>query len=294
MAPDSPATPDVVSQPKSEQVFRMEPEYYIGTYFLVLLCIGLIVIGYLPLLFSYLAHGNVYLPLQRAVMYMSGTFFILLLLARFGRKEMDAIRFIITDHALIRTTSLSTIAIPFSDMSGCLVRTFPLIKGFVKVTGPNRSMVLPSTIRHFGDMVEALLEKIAQSGRGDLCGKETTDALRRIALIAAFSQARSRACFFPLIYGTVLSALADAFIAGVIWRAGNMTLVIWVGFGLIMPLLVYGLADFRLNRSTERQLKRDPAGIPRLSLKSEVILSSLVVFMVYAIAGIFFKAFLPS
>jgi hypothetical protein len=68
--------------------FRMEPEYYIGAFFLILLFIGLMVVGYFPLLVSFLFYGTVFAPLQRAVMYLSVTYFFLLLIARFMRKEM--------------------------------------------------------------------------------------------------------------------------------------------------------------------------------------------------------------
>jgi hypothetical protein len=271
----------------------MEPQYYIGTFFLILLFIGLLVVGYLPLLYSFLVYGTVFAPLERAVMYLSVTYFFLLLIARFMRKEMDRVRFILTDHSIIHESAYTRTEIPFATMERCAVRSFPLIKGYVRITAARRRIVLPSTIHRFSELAEELGNRLSSSGRSDLCGAEKTNALRRIACIAEFSQARSRAAFFPLVHGTILSATANACIAGFIWGVSGVDQVIWMGIGLTVPLCIYGLADFRLNRSVERQLLRDPAALPRLSLHQELIFSSLAIMGLQAIAGILFKAFLP-
>jgi hypothetical protein len=270
----------------------MEPEYYIGTFFLILLFIGLLAVGYLPLLYSFLVYGTVFAPLQRAVMYLSATYFIFLLIARFMRKEMDRVRVTLTDSSIIHESPFAVTEIPFAGIERFSVRSFPLIKGYVKIAAAKKRIVLPSTICRFGELAEELGNRLASSGRSDLCGAETTNALRRIACVAEFSQARSRAAFFPLVYGTILSATANVFTAGMLWGALGADLVIWMGVGLTVPLCIYGLADFRLNRSVARQLLRDPAALPRLSLRQELIFSALAIMGLQAVAGIMFKAFL--
>jgi hypothetical protein len=273
-------------------VFRMEPEYYIGTYFLVLLFFGLLVIAYLPLLFSYIVFGSVYGPLQRVTMYLSVTYFLILLIARFARNEMDKIRFIVSDRSITRASTFSTTTIPYSAISRCSIRAFPLIKGFVRITAANSRITLPSTIHRFDDLAEGLIERLTMNGRNDLCSTRDINALRRIACVAAFSQARSRAAFFPLVYATIITAAFNAFIAGLIWGANGISVVVWSGLSLFAPLLVYGLADFRLNRNVERQLLHDPSALPRLQLSEELLLSSLVIAGVYACAGFLFKKLL--
>ena len=269
----------------------MEAVYYIGTFFLIFLFIGLLVAGYLPLIYSFLAYGIVFAPLQRAVMYMSATYFFLLLIARFMRKEMDRVRYILTDDSIIHESSFFTIKIPFADIKTCTVRSFPLIKGYVKITAAKQRIILPSTVHRFSDLVEELALRLSSSGRSDLCSVERVNALRRIACVAEFSHARSRAAFFPLIYGTILTVAANAFIAGALWHASGINQVIWMGGTMTAPFLVYGLADFRLNRSVKRQLLANPTSLPRLSLSGELILSSLVIVGLEAVAGILFKAF---
>jgi hypothetical protein len=271
--------------------FRMERVYYIGTFFLIFLFIGLLTVGYFPLVYSLLAFGTVLAPLQRAVMYMSATYFFILLISRFMRKEMDRVRYTLTDRSIIQESPFSITEIPFADIQTCAIRSFPLVKGYVRITAAGRRILLPSTIHRFSDLVEELALRLSSCGRSDLCGTQNSNALRRIACIAEFSHARSRAAFFPLIYGTILTVAANAFIAGALWGASAINQVIWMGGTMTAPLLVYGLADFRLNRTIERQLLRDPAALPRLSLRDELILSSLVITGVLAVAGILFKAY---
>ncbi|MBN1127721.1 MAG: hypothetical protein JXA71_01965, partial [Chitinispirillaceae bacterium] len=267
MAADEPSVPAGQEPPVQALVFRMEPEYYIGTYLLILLFFGLLVVAYLPLLFSYLVDGTVYLPLQRAAMYLSGTYFLLLLTARFGRNEMNRVRFAISDRSLSSTSMFRTTEIPFPAILRCSVHTFPLIKGYVRICAADRRITLPSTIHRFTEMVEELIKRMAASGRGDLLDTKTVNDFRRIACIAAFSQARSRAAFFPLVYGTLVSALVNAGVAGVMWRVTDLPLAAWIAAGLFIPLLIYGTTDFRLNQTLDRQLKRDPAALPELSLR---------------------------
>jgi hypothetical protein len=291
VTPETPFPPARSVPSTKDLIFRMEPEYYIGTFFLILLFIGLLVVGYFPLLVSFLFYGTVFAPLQRAVMYLSVTYFFLLLIARFMRKEMDRVQYILTDRSIIHASPFATMEIPFTDMETCAVRSFPLTKGYVRITAAKRRIVLPSTIHRFSELAEELGNRLSSCGRSGLCGAGKINALRRIACVAEFSQARSRAAFFPLVYGTILSAAANAFIAGFIWGVSGVDMVIWMGIGLTVPLCIYGLADFRLNRSVERQLLRDPASLPRLSLHHELIFSSLIIMGIQAVAGILFKAF---
>ncbi|MBN2037916.1 MAG: hypothetical protein JW768_14335 [Chitinispirillaceae bacterium] len=287
MAPDAPES----KAPEQTQVFRMEPECYIATYFLFLLFIGLVVVAYLPLLVSLLTYGVVYAPLQRASMYLSATYVILLLLARFAHIEISRVQFILTPSSLVHKSTFSFIEIPYQDMTRCDIRTIPLIKGFIAVSAPGKRIILPSTITRFGDLAACLVKRLQAAGNGALCSAAHTHTLRRIALVTEFSHARSRAAFFPLVYATVCSTLANAFIAAMIWNGSGFAQVVWTGITLFMPLLVYGLADFRLNRSLAKQLKRDPACLPHLTLGSELLLALFIVGMSYALLGIAFKAF---
>jgi hypothetical protein len=288
--PEPGTTPHRSFAPAGDLVFRLEPEYYIGTFFLILLFIALLVVGYLPLLYSFLSYGIIHAPLQRAVMYLSATFFLFLLLARFSRKEMDKVRYRLTDQSIGYGTSFTAVEIPFSNITRFSVRSFPLIKGYVEIIGMGKRIVLPSTIHRFGEMAEALYERLMANGREDLCDPQKRDALRRIACVAAFSQARSRAAFFPLLAGTIGTAPINAFIARIVWDAAGLPQVIWMGIGLTLPLLMYGLTDYRLNRSLDRMLRREPGAIPRLSLRDELLFSSLVILGFYAAFGIVFKS----
>ena len=275
-------------------VYRFEKQYYIGTFFLILLFIGLIMVVYLPLLFLHLVYGSVGAPAVRATIFMSGTFFFILLFTRFMRKEMDAVMYVVTPDSLILKNSFRTVTLSFAEATGFACRRYPFMKGFAELSAPGRKIAVPSTLRDFGGLIDAIAAGLAAGGKAGLASGGTLRDLKRIALVSEFSYARSRAAFVPLIYATVAVGIAGAFIASEVWVTAQFPLLIWTGVSLAAPLLAYGIADFRLGREIDRQLRQNPNAPPRVSLRDEIVMASITVALLYFSAGVVFRAWLLS
>jgi hypothetical protein len=291
--PLSDATDTARGTGQNARVFRLEKQYYIGSFFLILLFIGLIMVVYLPLLFLQLLYGSVGAPAVRATIFMSGTYFFLLLFTRYIRKEMDAVKYIVTGDSITVKNSFRSTTVSFAEATAFTCRQFPLMKGFAELAAPGRKITIPSTLRDFGMLIDAVAAGLAAGGNAGLCADETVRSMKRIAVVSAFSYARSRAAFYPLIITTITAGVAGAFIAGELWGTAAFPLLMWTGLSLAGPLLVYGIADFRLSSQIGRQLRRDPDALPRVSLRDELILASLTVALHYGAAGVIFKALLP-
>jgi hypothetical protein len=277
---------------QADKVFCLERQYYIGTFLLILLFIALILVAYLPLVFSYLVYGSVPAPAVRATIFLSGTYFFLLLFARLARREMDAVRFLVTPDSLVFKNSFAITTIAYADAIAFTGRKFPFIKGFAELRAPGRKITIPSTLRDFGGLVEALAAGLSAAGKAGLCTDEKMRRLKRIALVSEFSYARSRAAFSPLVFATIAAALAGAFIASEMWETAEFPLLIWMGLSLAVPIIIYGIADFRLNGQIDRQIRRSPLAVPRVSLRDEIVAASLTVALHYATIGILFKVLL--
>ena len=144
MEPHSAATDAARDSGRNARVFRLEKQYYVGSFFLVLLFIALIMVVYLPLLFLQLLYGSVGAPAIRATIFMSGTYFFLLLLTRYMRKEMDAVKYIVTDDSLTLENSFRTMTVSFAEATAFTCRKFPLMKGFAQLAAPGRTTPPPA------------------------------------------------------------------------------------------------------------------------------------------------------
>jgi hypothetical protein len=97
---------------------------------------------------------------------------------------------------------------------------------------------------------------------------------------------RARAAFWPIVAATIGTLLFNAFVASRVWETGSVSLIVWAGISLPMPLLVYAVADIRLNRQYEKALLLGGETTGKDDLAGELAFGFLVVAPFYGILGI--------
>ena len=276
------------------QEFRFYHHYYITSSFSAVLFIGLVFVVWVPFVMTMLSDGVPDSMIVRATVYSTAAFLLFSALAVLGKREFDRTRFIVSYEGIVRRDQFRTISAPWRDITGVRHRRIPGAKGSLEIAVPHARLLLPSTIAGFGQLCGAIQKGLERAGRPELmdCG-----LLRTMVAMGTMSErwnARAKHAFWPMVAATVGILLFSAFVASHVWDTGTVALIMWGGITLPLPLLVYAVADIRLNRKFEKALLSGSGTAVKDDIAGELVVGFLIVAPFYGILGIIAKTIFPQ
>lgn len=277
------------------QEFHFYRRFYITSSFFAVMGIGLLFVGWVPLIFMYFSDGFLNGPIARATIYLTATFLFLVALSRIAKREIDRVRFVVMREGIARMELYREIFVKWSEITGIRCRRIPLGKGLVEITAPHRRLILPSTITDFAGLGEALRQGLMYAGKETLCDETFFSRMAVMGTVNERWNERAKAAFWPIVIATIGFVLFNSFVASRVWGMGTISLIIWAGIGLPLPLLIYAIADIRCNRRLEKALLLNSSGYDAArDLVSELIIGTLIAAPFYGILGIIARTIFHS
>lgn len=270
----------------SPQVFRFYPDFYITSTFFAVFFIGLVFVAWVPLIMVYCSEGIIDVPIVRAAGYCTATFLFLAALGSLGKRELGKVRFVVSLEGIARSDPYRKISVAWGDVTGVRCRRIPFAKGHVEITTPRTRLLLPSTITHFDRLSEAVQKGLERAGKAALLDNAFLRTMVAMGKVSERWNSRAKSAFWPLVAATIGIVLFNSFVTSCVWETGTVALIIWAGVGLPLPLLVYSIADIRLNRCYENVLLRGDGTAFVENIAGELLFGLLVVAPFYGILGI--------
>jgi hypothetical protein len=290
MIPESPAHDEyAVIETFLPQEFRYYHHYYITSSFFAVFFIGLVFVAWVPFVMTVVSDGLSDGPIVRATMYATAAFLFFAALAWRGKREFDRTRFIVSNEGIVRRDKYRTMSAAWREITGVRHRRIPGAKGALEITASHARLLLPSTIAGFGQLCGTIQKGLERAGRPELMD---SGCLRAMVAMGAMSErwnARAKRAFWPIVAATVGTILVNAFVASRVWGTGIVALIVWAGMTLPLPLLVYAIADIRLNRKLEKALLSGSGPDVKDDLAGELVFGFLVAAPFYGIIGIIAK-----
>ncbi|MBN1128533.1 MAG: hypothetical protein JXA71_06080 [Chitinispirillaceae bacterium] len=276
------------------QEFRFFRHYYITSSFFAVFFIGLVFVAWVPLAMAAWQEGFPDAPVVRAAVYSTVAFLLCAALGLIGKRESARTRFIVSFDGIVRRDPYRTVSMAWRDITFVRGRRMPGAKGALEIRTSHTRILLPSTIESFGRLCDEIRKGLERAGRPAVMDSVL---LRDVVAMGTMSERwneRARAAFWPIVGATLGTLLFNAFVASRVWEAGSVTLIIWAGISLPMPLLAYAVADFRLNRQCEKALLLGNETPVKDNLAGELAFGFLAVAPFYGILGIIARTiFLP-
>jgi hypothetical protein len=266
--------------------FRFYRHYHIMSSFFAVFFIGLVFVAWVPFVMELFYQGVSDGSAFRAAAYATATFLFLVLLGRLGKREFDRTRFIVSLDGLIRRDPYRTVSVTWRDITGVRVRRIPGAKGALEITAPGAKIVLPSTILGFGQLCGAIQRGLERAGRAELLENGFLRVMEAMGTMSERWNERAKKAFWPIVAATVGTLSFNILVSSLVWETGTLSLIVWAGTTLPLPLLVYAVADFRLNRKFEKALRAGSNTAVKDDLAGELVFGFLIVAPVYGIFGI--------
>jgi hypothetical protein len=268
------------------QEFRFFHHYYITSSFFAVSFIGLVFVAWVPFAMVAWQEGFPDAPIVRAAVYSTAAFMLLTALGLIGKREFARTSFIVSFDGLVRRDPYRTVSVAWRDITCVRGRRVPGAKGALEIRAPYARILLPSTIAGFGRLCGEIRKGLERAGRAELIDSGLLRAMVAVGTMSERWNERARAAFWPIVAATLGTLLFNAFVASRVWEIGSVSLVIWAGIGLPVPLLAYAVADIRLNRKYEKALLLGSAITGEEDLAGELVFGFLVVAPIYGILGI--------
>jgi hypothetical protein len=266
--------------------YRFFTRYHIMASFYAVFFLGLVFVVWVPFLMEACSGGVADPSVVRAAAAITAAFALLAVLGGLGKREFDRTRFIVSHERIVRSDAYRTVSIAWRDIVTVRNRKFPGAKRALELTASGARILLPSTIAGFGRLCAGVRRGLEQAGRGTLMDSVQLRAMAAAGDMAERWNRRAKNAFWPLSAATVGVLLFNAFVASRVWGTGTLSLVVWAGIGLPLPLLVYAVADIRCNRTFEKALLSGSGNAYKEDLVTELIIGFLVVAPFYGILGI--------
>jgi hypothetical protein len=268
------------------QEFRFYTHYHIMSSFFAVIFIGLVLVAWVPFVMELYSHGIHDGPEFRAAAYSTATFILLVALGRLGKREFDRTRFIVSLDGISRRDPYRTVSMAWRDITGVRVSRKPGAKGALEITTLEARMLLPSTISGFEKLCSTIQKGLERAGRAELLDSGFLGLMAAMGTMSERWNKRAKKAFLPIVAATVGTLLFNAFVGSLVWEAKTLSLIVWAGITLPLPLLVFAVADFRLNRKVENVLIAGSGGAFREDLAGELVFGFIVVAPFYGILGI--------
>jgi hypothetical protein len=254
--------------------------------FFAVFFMGLVFVAWVPFVMEVCSGGVSDGSIFRAAAYTTATFILLAMLGRLGKREFDRTRFIVSLDGIIRRDPYRTVSVTWRDITGVRVRRIPGAKGALEITAPGARIFLPSTISGFEQLCGAIQGGLERAGRAELLDSGFLRVMAAMGTMSERWNQRAKKAFWPIVAASVGTLLFSVFVGLLVWETGTLSLIVWAGITLPLPLLVYAVADFRLNRKIEKSLLAGSGSAFTEDLAGEFFSGFLIVAPFYGILGI--------
>jgi hypothetical protein len=268
------------------QEFRFYQHYYITDSFFAVFFIGLVFVAWVPCAMVAWHDGFPEGPIVRAAVYSTAAFMLFAALGLIGKREFDRTRFIVSFDGFVRRDPYRTVSVAWRDITIVKGRMVPGAKGALEIRAPHARILLPSTITGFGRLCGAIQRGLERAGRPAVLDNELLRTMVAMGTVSERWNERAKAAFWPIAAATIGTVLFNAFVASCVWETGSVSLIIWAGISLPIPLLAYAVADFRCNRQCEKALLLGNETPVKDDLAGELAFGFLVVAPLYGVLGI--------
>jgi hypothetical protein len=266
--------------------FRFFRHYYITFSFFAVFFIGLVFVAWVPFAMVAWQEGFPDPPVVRAAVSSTAAFLLLAALGLTGKRGFARTRFIVSIDGIVRRDPYRTVSVAWRDITGVRGRRAPGAKRALEIAAPHASILLPSTIAGFGRLCGEIRKGLEGTGRPELMDSGLMRAMTAAGVMSERWNGRARHAFLPIVAATLGTLLFNAFVASRVWGIGSVSLIIWAGITLPLPLLAYAVADFRFNRAHERALLQGGGSPFREDMAGELAVGFLAVAPLYGILGI--------
>jgi hypothetical protein len=255
---------------------------------ILLSLIGVIFIfSWFPAIFSILAYGALIQSALRAATYLNATAIALLLLYHFVKKELRKIEVVFMDERLILKTAYKVTTIRISEITNLRYKKIPFLKGLITVIAKDASIAVPLCIENCKEFTSTLMNVLTDLNKTDVFDMNSNRLLLEDVTVFQNSYNRLKPAFYPLIGISISIFFVNILIASIIWNLALIPLLLWSITGAYFPVIAYAIADWNINRKIKLTGKENYAD----DFSVEYLFSGLLIFTLYLITGIFFKAF---
>lgn len=276
----------IMNSSQNVEVFKLQPRFlYLEILFLSAIAV-LFIISWFPSVFSLLAYEMIIRSALRAAMFLNCTAVVLFLLYRHLKSELRRFSVVLTEDQIIKSGISGSNKIRLSDITSIKYVRIPLLRGFLKLSTNDNTMRIPLFIEDQSQLLISLNKKV--SGQFKICDIVSDTTL--LQDLAVFKDSSNRSLnVFPALIGISLSMFTlSTFIAIEFWDLALIPLLLFAMTSLLLPLLGYAIADYKISQSVRNFFRTDTATIHNTA--TEYLYSGLLIFFLYLSLGILFKA----
>lgn len=236
---------------KAELVFTLPDKFIYFELISFSLIIFLIVIGWVPPIFSFLQYGNVFPSAWRALLFLNFTAIMVLLAYLFLKRDLKNTIYLFTDEYIIFKSLFTFKKIAFSEIKKISFFPFPLSKGFISIDAETQVIVIPLSLKNITSAVYRL-EQIAIEFSIPLSNYKWSELYTR-AQFSEYHQKRASFLFQYLLMASIIMLLFDFFVGAIFWDMSLIPLMLWSLSGPVLPIFGYAISDLIIRLKVEKR-----------------------------------------
>lgn len=247
---------------------------------------SLCIISLFPAIFSILAYETIIPSAIRAAIFLNITAFILFMLSRIIKTEIQSFSIALTDDKIIKKGFFNTVSIQYSEITGFRYIKNMGFQRYLKISAVNNAVLIPLSIDKPIVFVDILKSRMSKSilNPNSLLDPRFHEDLK----VFYDSYNRSLAAFHPLIIISIFLFFFNFVIAAQFWDLALIPVLLFAITGFIIPIVTYAIANNRIKKSLRNLLRSESPEIHNANV--EYLYSGLLMFIFYLSFGIFFKA----
>ncbi|MCX7727662.1 MAG: hypothetical protein N2053_12545 [Chitinispirillaceae bacterium] len=214
---------------------------------------SLIIIGWIPAIFSFLQYEEIIPSAWRALIFLNFTALMIFCAYLFLKKGLKKTVYVFTDEYIIFKSLFTLKEIYLGEIKKISFFPLPLSKGFISIEGEKEVIVIPLSLKNITSLVYRL-EQIAIEFSIPLSNYNWNE-LRIKAQFSEYHQNRASFIFKPLITTSILMLPFNFFVGAIFWDMSLIPLMLWSLTGSLMPILSYAISDLIINIRVEKRKK---------------------------------------
>ncbi len=268
------------------ELFRLQPRFlYLELFFLYAIA-SFCIISWFPPIISLLAYEGILRSAIKASLFLNFTAFVIFLLYRFIKGEMNRVSVIITDDQIIKKGFSRTTSVRLSDINNIQYVRVPGIRGFLKLSTSDNVLKVPLFLEHTITLISSLQSRLSENP--NVLASINDTKLFEDVRVFQDSYQRSLRAFSPLIQISLSLFIFNTIVAVEFWEFALIPTLLFAMTGLFLPSFGYYIADVKINHSVRNLFRSDTAEIHNSGM--EYLYSGFLMFTLYLFIGILFKA----
>lgn len=241
------------------------------------------IISWFPAIISIISYNVIITSAIRAAIYLNATAIAFLILFSFFKKEISKYSIIVCTDKLILKTPYKISSVSFYDITSINIVTIPLIRGYLKITAENKTLIVPLLVEQPEKLLRSVQDGISHCGKTGLLTDDSIKKIKKRLLNFEISYSRSVNSFSTLSRSCLYMIFINVFIAKEVWVTGLIPILLWAISGMFFPPVVYAFTEWKINLFSKTA--------PLLVSSEEYILSGFLLFPFYLVSGILFRSF---